>query len=230
MRAGFYHSSTIMTSQIELDPATWDSVVTVGLWLIGVLGFLALVTYRRTEPGRTFGVTFQVHPYFQVPEEAGNESTKKWEQPTPPGQSDVTLHVRVTANKPVSLSSCSCRLVGRQLRPGIFRLWRWIPPSPKVAFVTNIWDAEWERQSATNPLQHYRPSPVARLNSDGVGYTVTYSEPLRLLAGESLWFRVIVTVFRDWEGYLEFSGPAPDGRQASAYRRVKLTPSMPSSP
>jgi hypothetical protein len=204
---------------LSLDPLTWDSVVAVGLFGLAVSAGLLRAWYRHTEPGRTFDMVFQRHPYFA---EGENEPRKRSGEVDAGADTDVELHVCVIAKKPLPLASCSFRLAGRRLHPRLFRLWRWVPPHPSVAFVTNIWDAEHEKLGKQRPFgTHYRPSPTANLNDEG-GYTVTYSEPLELLAGHSLWFRVIVTVFSKWDGYLEFSGPAVDGRRAFTQRGVKL--------
>jgi hypothetical protein len=208
--------------QLSLDPLTWDSVVAVGLFGVAVLAALARWWYRHTEPGRTFEMVFEAHPFFHVPAQGENRARKKSGEVHAGARSALVLPIHVTAKKPVSVPSCSCRLVGRQLRPGLFRLWRWTPPHPGIAFVTNIWDAEHEALNKQRPFgTYYRPSPIATLNNEG-GYTVTYSAPLKLLAKDSLWFRVVVIVSKNWDGYLEFSGPAMDGRRASTQRGVKL--------
>ena len=208
--------------QLALDPLTWDSVVAVALFSLAVLAALGRAWYRHTEPGRSFGMVFQTHPYFHVPERGKNKPRKKSGNVDADASTEVVLHTRVLAKKPVTVSSCSCRLVGRQLRPRLFGLWCWIPPKPQIAFVTNIWDAEHEKLNKQRRFGiAFRPSPTAALNNEG-GYTVEYSEPLQLLAGDSLWFRVVVAVFRNWNGYLEFSGPSPDGRRAFTQRSVKL--------
>lgn len=206
--------------QMALDPMTWDSVVAIGLWLTGVSGFLGLVVYRRTEAGRTYGVDFQQHPYF-APLGQPNTPEKKTER-TADADNLTEIHVHVMCRKAVSLQSCSFRLVDRAFEPRLFRLWRWTKVRASIVYVTNVWDAEHERLGKMHLFGiSYRPSPTANINDEG-GYTVTYSEPLSILVGSSLRFRVIAHVTDDWSGHLEFTGPAPDGRHAHTYRRIVL--------
>jgi len=206
-----------MLYDLALDPLTWDSVVAAGLFGLTVLWALARFSYRHTDTDRTYAAYFRQHPYF-APLGRPNGQERK-ETLCTDGLAEV--HTQIVCKKAVSLRSCSFRLVDRRFRPHLFGLRRWAPVPPRIAFVTNVWDAEWER-GRKHPLRtSYRPSPVANLNDTG-GYTVSYSEPLSLLATESLWFRVIVDVQRNSQGYLEFEGPAPDGRPARTHMRVVL--------
>jgi hypothetical protein len=210
-------SAAHMTYQLTLDPLTWDSVVAVGLFVLALLGTVARFWYRCTEPGRTYAMYFQQHPYF-APSGQSNRREKGVEIAT---KEQAELHVHIACKKAVSLGSCSFRLVDRQFRPRPFGLWRWNPASPRIAFVTNVWDADWEKRRQQPLRIDYKPSPTASPNDIG-GYTVSYSEPLALLAGSPLWFRVIVDVRDSWRGHLEFEGPAPDGRHARTCRHVVL--------
>lgn len=219
MASGIY-----MVYQLALDPLTWDSAVAVGLFGLAILWAVAQFWYRSTEPGRTYTVFFQQHPYF-APIGQSNRPKKGAKIAT---KERAELHVHIACKKAVSLGSCSFRLVDRQFRPRAFGLWCWNPVSPRIAFVSNVWDADWEKRRQQPLHIDYKPSPTANLNDIG-GYTVSYSEPLPLLAGSPLWFRVIVDVRDSWRGYLEFEGPAPNGRYARTYRHIVLKKQGPAS-
>lgn len=210
-------SGVYMIYQLTLDPLTWDSVVAIGLFGLALLWAVGQFWYRSTEPGRIYAMYFQRHPYF-APIGQPNRREKSAEIAT---KELGELHVHMACKKAVSLVSCSFRLVDRQFRPHPFGLWCWSPASPRIAFVTNVWDADWEKRRQQPLHIDYKPSPTASPNDTG-GYTVSYSEPLPLLAASPLWFRVIVDVRDNWQGHLEFEGPTPDGRHARAYRHVVL--------
>ena len=210
-------SGAYMTYQLTLDPLTWDSVVAAGLFGLALLWAVAQFWYRCTEPARTYAMYFQQHPYF-APIGQSNRREKRAEIAT---KELGELHVHIACKRAVSLGSCSFRLVDRQFRPRPFGLWCCNPASPRIAFVTNVWDADWEKRRQQPLHIDYKPSPTANLNDIG-GYTVSYSEPLPLLAGSPLWFRVIVNVRDSWRGLLEFEGPTPDGRHARSYRHIVL--------
>jgi hypothetical protein len=208
--------------QLALDPLTWDSVVAVGLFALAVLGAAVGWWYQKTEPGRTYAVFFQKHPQFATTGDK-NEPRKKSGEVYPGGEGHIVLWVCVKLNKGVRIEKCSFRLVTRHLSPGFGRFWRWDGVDPSLASIVKLWDASYEAFHSKLIMARgsSREDP-----DDPARYMMLYASPWHNIIGNPRWIRVIVRVQEKWDGYLEFEGPAPNGRSACTHRSVKLRPSV----
>ena len=206
---------------LDLDPLTWDSVVAVVAIAVPAI---MLFWWRRTEPGRTYDLIFERHPHFESPDSlAANPPKRSAKLVQNLRGANVVAYVRIRAKKGIALDRCTFKLVERSFRPRMVRVWRWRRTRPRLAFVTNVWDAGVEA-SDKQRLSGGLTRPLVELDPESGAYCVTYPDGRRLLAGESLWFRVIIGFSKPWEGFLEFCAPSLDGRPACTHRGVRLVP------
>ena len=210
--------------QLALDPLTWDSVVAVTLFGLAVLGGAVGWWYQKTEPGRTYAMFFQKHPQLAMAGDE-NEPRKNSGQVYADAERIIDLPVCVKVNKGVLIDKCSFRLVTRHVSPGFGRFWRWDGADPSLAAVVQLWDASYE--ALRKKRAHIMMAGGSNLEDpdDPGRYMMLYFSPWQVSVGNPRWFRVIIRIEEKWDGYLEFEGPAPNGRSARTQRSVKLRPS-----
>jgi hypothetical protein len=210
--------------QLKLDPLTWDSVVAVVLFGLAVLGAAVAWWYRKTEPGRTYAMFFQKHPQSAMAGDK-NEPRKKSGEVYPGAEGHIVLWVCVKVNKGVRIEKCSFRLVSRHLRPRLGRLWRWDDVEQSVASVVRLWDASYEALHKNWGSVTMRGGSSRENPDDPRQHVMLYPLDWQVFIGNPRWFRVIITAEKEYDGYLEFEGPAMNGRSARTQRSVKLRPS-----
>jgi hypothetical protein len=133
------------------------------------------------------------------------------------------IPVRVKARHGVSVSDIDMRFVGKEGCFGVWppwrdiRLWKWNPLCP--IHIEKVRDAFAERflDSASDDYPEPRDNYVG-------GIALSYSNPKRLLAGDSLWLILEITGTQLWTGYLEFMGPTPDGNRGYCRRKITVRP------
>jgi hypothetical protein len=125
----------------------------------------------------------------------------------------VDVRVKIVATEGLSIDKVCFRLVNKE-----FHQWSKAMTGKDGVYLARVWDKDWEDQRQRNQYVAF-PEPLY-IEKDGAGCLVLGNK--RVLRGDSLSFRVIVSASKDWAGYIEFCGPSRDGRRACVRRKVTL--------
>ena len=207
---------------------TIGEMIAIAISLLGGVVIIVIGIRKKTEPSRMYDLSFldgssgSFPPGYVYNQAFSKKITAKSET-----DGLAVMLVRIRARQGVDIESIGFRLVNRRWfpsRPNPFPLWMWqgVRPSTEGVFVTNLWDAEWEREQSINHFRLTRGQPHALADESG-GYRLSFCQgKLRMLARDSLWIRVIVDVSNNWAGHLEFQGPSQDQQRAYTRRSVVI--------
>ena len=210
------------TNQITLG-----ELIAIAISFLGGFALLILWVRKKNAPSRMYDLSFLDGSSGSFPPGYVYSQPFRYNTTTTSETNGIAeIRARVRALQGVDIEEIGFRLVNRNWcpsRPSPFPLWMWqgVRPSTEGVFVTNLWDAEWEREQSIDPHRLARGQPHS-LPDDSGGYRLNFGQARRrILARDSLWIRVIIQAGANWNGHLEFQGPSQD--QQRAYRRRHVT-------